>query len=363
MLKERRNVYLLGITSFLNDLSSEIILPILPFFLRSFGATFYGIGFVGGLIDGFGNIAKVFSGYISDLFGKRKALVFSGYLLSQFSKLFLSFTSSTLFASLFIALDRLGKGIRTSPRDALISESKWKSGSAFGFHRAMDTFGAAIGSFFALLLIIYGFEYGRAIIFAALIGFFSIVPIFFVREITKAVRRPRLNFRIKRYISIAIFLGFCNISYMFFLLKASKLGVDVAIALYLLFNVVYALASYPFGILADKFGKAKILSLAYLLFGISAFIMLRDNLIAFLAAFILYALFMAVAEAQQRALASDLSISKGFGIGAYHFAYGTSTIFANVLAGFIAEFSINYVFIYISATSFLASLIYSNLKI
>ncbi len=355
-MSERRNVYLLSLTSFLNDLSSETILSILPFFLKSFGATFYGIGLIGGLIDGLGNIAKVFSGYVSDFFGKRKPLVFFGYFISQVSKLCLSFSSSTLFAGAFISIDRLGKGTRTAPRDALISESKWKSGTAFGFHRAMDTFGAVIGSLIALILVFHGIKFSGAIVYAALIGFLAIIPIIFVKE-TGKIKKPVLGFKMKKYVAFAAFLGFCNVSYMFFMLKAAKLSIELAIALYLLFNVIYALTSYPFGILADKIGKAKVLSLAYIMLSISAILMTRVNLIAFILAFSFYGLFMAVAEAQQRALASDLSISKGFGIGAFHFTYGTSTILCNILAGAMASFSINYVFVYLSIVAIFASLL------
>ena len=354
---QKRNVYLLGITSFLNDLSSEIILPILPFFLKSFGAPYLGIGLVGGLIEGFSSVAKVFSGYLSDLFGKRKPIVFFGYLISQISKVFLAHSSSTFSAGFFVALDRFGKGIRTSPRDALISESKWESGKAFGLHRSLDTLGATIGSFIALLLIFYGFKYNKAIIFAAIIGFFSIIPIIFVKETGKSVK-PTLDLKIKKYIAFALFFGFCNISYMFFLLKASDFGVEFAVALYLLFNSVYAFASYPFGVLSDRFGKTKLLSLAYAFLSISALFMIQNSLEFFVVAFILYGLFVAISDAQQRAFASELSISKGFGIGAFQFSYGISTIFGNTLMGFIAELSVDYVFMYLTLVSLIAAVIY-----
>jgi len=354
---QKRNVYLLGITSFLNDLSSEIILPILPFFLKSFGAPYLGIGFVGGIIEGFSSVAKVISGYFSDLFGKRKPIVFLGYLISQISKALLAHSSSTISASFFVALDRFGKGIRTSPRDALISESKWDSGKAFGLHRSLDTLGATLGSFIALLLITYGFGYSKAIIFAAIIGFLSVIPIVFVKETGRATK-PVLDIGIRKYTAFAIFLGFCNVSYMFFLLKASYFGVEFAIALYLLYNVVYALTSYPFGILSDKFGKTKILSLAYALLSISSLFMLRNSLEFFVAAFILYGLFMAISDAQQRAFASELSVSKGFGIGAFQFSYGISTIIGNTLVGFIADISPNYVFVYLALVSLIASVVY-----
>ncbi len=358
-----RNVFLLGVVSFLNDMSSEIILPILPFFLKGFGAGYAGIGIVGGLIDGFGNLVKVFSGYISDRIGNRKHMVFSGYLISQVSKLALSFSNSTAIAGLFVTLDRVGKGIRTSPRDALLAESGMKSGKAFGFHRMMDTLGAVLGTSFSLLLVYLGFQYGRAILIAAAIGFIAVIPLVFVKETAHPVKKPEITFRLKKFTLFSFFVGLSNISYMFFLLKAETLGVQTAIGFYLIFNVVYALFSYPFGILAEKIGKPRSLSLGYLFMTLSSLSMFYgQSFYMLMLGFIMYGLFMSVVEAQQRAFASDLSISYGFGIGTYHFVFGISTIIGNIIAGLIADVSLGLVFAYSALMSFIIALLYSLLR-
>ena len=358
-----RNVFLLGFVSFLNDMSSEIILPILPFFLRGFGAGYAGIGAVGGIIDGFGNLVKVFSGYLSDRIGNRKMMVFSGYLLSSISKLILSFSGSTASAGALVTLDRIGKGLRTSPRDALLAESGMKSGKAFGFHRMMDTLGAVMGTSLSLLLVYLGFEYGNAIFIAAAIGFFAVVPLIFVRETGYPVKKPEITFRLKKFSLFSFFVGFANISYMFFLLKAGDLGVQTAVGMYLVFNIIYALFSYPFGILADKIGKTKSLSLGYLIFTVSSILMYYGETFYYLLmGFVFYGLFMSVVEAQQRAFASDLSISYGFGIGTYHFIFGISTIAGNIIAGMIADISLSLVFAYSAVMSLIISVCYAAIK-
>ncbi len=358
-----RNVFLLGVVSFLNDMSSEIILPILPFFLRGFGAGYTGIGIVGGLIDGFGNLVKVFSGYISDRIGNRKHMVFSGYLISQISKLALSFSGSTAVAGLFVTLDRVGKGIRTSPRDALLAESGMKSGKAFGFHRMMDTLGAVLGTSFSLLLVYMGFQYKNAIFMAAAIGFFAVIPLIFVTETAHPVKKPKITFRLKKFTLFSFFVGLANISYMFFMLRAEILGVQTAIGFYLVFNITYALLSYPFGIIAEKIGKPRSLAAGYIFMTLASLLMFYgETFHILLSGFVMYGLFMSVVEAQQRAFASDLSTSYGFGIGTYHFVFGISTIIGNVVAGVIADISLTLVFAYSALMSFIAAICYTLLR-
>ncbi len=357
-----RNVVLLGFVSFLNDMSSEIIHSILPFFLRGFGSTFTGIGIVGGLLEGFGSIFKIVSGYISDRIGKRNGIVFSGYLISQVSKISLSLASTTPLVGILVTLDRIGKGIRTSPRDALLAESGIKSGRAFGLHRMMDTFGAVVGTVLALYFIRIGFSFSKTILSAGLIGFLALIPLIFIVETAFPIKKPRLTFELKRYAIFSLFMGLSNISYMFYMLKVEEFGIETAIELYFLFNIIYAVFSYPFGLFSDKFGKAKSLSLSYLFLALSSFLMMQNSVHAFFSAFILFGLFKSVSEAQQRALASDLSDAKGFGIGTYHLIYGISTVLGNIAIGMLADVSYSFVFIYLAAISSLVAMLYLLIK-
>jgi len=158
---------------------------------------------------------------------------------------------------------------------------------------------------------------------------------------------------------VVVLAGLCHISYMFYLIKASIVSVDVAFILYLIYNVIYAGFSYPAGVLADKIGKSKILGLSYFIFATSLVLMTFDGIPYFLLAFVLYGVFMSVSEAQQRALASDLARSQGFGLGAYHLSFGTAIVFGNVLAGGLAEFlSLNAAFTFASLLAFVTALLY-----
>lgn len=169
------NVLLLGIVSFLNDLSSEMIMPILPMFITALGGTGLIVGLIGGLRDSISSILKVFAGYWSDKSGKRKAFVSSGYLTSALFKLFLPLSIVWQHILIFASLEWIGKGLRTAPRDAIIADSIPKErGKGFGIHRAMDTSGAVAGSIVVFLLFwFFGFSFKSIILIAAILAFLS----------------------------------------------------------------------------------------------------------------------------------------------------------------------------------------------
>ncbi len=363
MKSTKENVLLLGIVSLLNDLSSEIILPILPFFLKSLNASNLSIGLVGGIIDGMSNIVKAISGYISDKIKRRKLIVFIGYTVSQFSKMGLSFSYSPISISSFVTLDRIGKGIRTSPRDAIIAESTKNRGRAFGLHRMMDTSGAVFGTIFAIILIESFGNFRQPIFFAAILGFIALIPLFFVKDTGMFVKSIELGLRLRKYLIAISFIGLSHVSYMFFLLKASQISVEFSIVLYLLYNIVYATFSYPIGVLADKYGRERMLSLAYLFFSFASILMLTSFVVSFIVAFILYGFFMSISEAQQRALASDIAKAQGFGIGSYHFFFGISSLIGNLIAGILAQlYFYEVVFVYSFIMSTLSAVLYAFMK-
>jgi MFS family permease len=362
-----RNVKLLGLVSFLNDLSSEIILPILPFFLTSLNISAIGIGLVAGIIDGFSNVMKAVSGYFSDIKGKRKPLIFAGYALSQFSKLALALSSNLTYASIFTALDRVGKGIRTSPRDALIAESASLRGKAFGFHRAMDTLGAVLGTVIAIVFIqILESNYKNIILIASLIGFLSLIPLAFVFETARKHPRSKivLGLRLRKFLILSAIFGLANISYMFFILRASQHGVLFALTLYLLFNIVYAVLAYPIGSFSDKVGKQKVAAFGYAMLAIAGLMIISGKFIQLILAFLLFGVFMASSDAVQRSIAAEVAKAKGFGIGAFHFVFGMSTLIGNVIYGFILQYyGFEPVFLFAALMAFISSLIYILVKI
>jgi MFS family permease len=151
-----RNIILLGIVSFLNDVSSEMIIPILPLFIAAVGGGGLIVGLIGGLQESIASIVKVLAGYWSDHMGRRKPLVFGGYLISTCFKLLLAFATRWPHILFAVSCERIGKGIRTAPRDAIIADSMPEArGTGFGIHRAFDTFGAIIGSITVLLLLYF----------------------------------------------------------------------------------------------------------------------------------------------------------------------------------------------------------------
>ena len=178
------NVILLGVVSFLNDASSEMIMPILPMFIGALGGTGLVVGLVGGLRESISSILKIICGYWSDKTGKRKILVCSGYLISSVFKLFLAFAKTWEHILIFVGLERVGKGLRTAPRDAIIADSMPKErGKGFGIHRSLDTSGAILGSIVVFLLFWFlGFDFKSIILIAGIIAFLSLVPLHFVKE-------------------------------------------------------------------------------------------------------------------------------------------------------------------------------------
>ena len=371
------NVILLGVVSFLTDISSEIIFPILPMFIAALGGTGLIIGLIGGLADSISSLLKVFSGYWSDRIGKRLPFVFSGYGLSGVSKILLSFSSVWQHAVIFVSLERVGKGLRTAPRDAIIAESsRGQRGKAFGVHRAMDTSGAVIGSGIAFVLVYYlGLNFQTIIFAAGIIGFFALIPLLFLKEKKKkpveislkiSLKALPKNFRI--FLITATIFALGNFTYMFFILKAQAaffdpgMAIAMPILLYAWFNLVYAAFSIPAGIFSDRIGRRKVLASGYVLFAATCTgFMFSDSLILFIIFFALYGITYALIDGNQRAYASDLIPEKlrGTGLGTFHTSIGLAALPASIIAGGLWEyFGSDVTFIYGAGLSIIAAILF-----
>lgn len=346
-----RNVALLAATSFLADVSGEMLMAVLPFLLVAQGASGAAVGLVGGVTDAVGHLLKPFAGRLADRSGRRKPLIVGGYLLAAIARLGVALAAAWQASLVFRAADRVGKGMRTAPRDALLAESAPREarGRAFGLHRAADTAGAVVGVALALAgLALLGESTQtaqRIVLVGALIGLLTAVPLFFVREVdhrahesAAMVEPPSPRFAL--YVSIAGIFALGNVSYLFFLLRAADAtgGAVGAVALYLLFNLAYVAAAYPIGKLADRTGKPRLLLAGWALFAATCVLFaLRPSLPLAIAGFVLMGLAFAGFESVQRAMAADLagSAQRSTRLGAFHATVGLSTVAGGIVAGLL----------------------------
>lgn len=375
MKKISPNVILLGIVSFLNDMSSEMIAPILPLFIASLGGAGIAIGLIGGIRESVTSLLKVVSGYISDKTGKRKVLVFSGYFLSSAFKVLLALSKTWQQVLLFVGFERVGKGVRDAPRDAIIAQSMpQEKGKAFGIHRALDSTGAILGSILALILFWFmGLEFKTIIFISAAIAFTSLIPIPFVKEKKEKVKKIELKTtlfalpkRLKMFLVIAALFSLANFSYMFFILKAQKLfgaggAVGIPIMLYVLFKIFYAGSSIPFGTLSDKIGREKVLLMGYTLFAIMTIgFAFLHSLSMYIVLFAAYGVVKGIVDGNQRAFVSDLSKQSALGtsLGAYHTVNGLFALPASLIAGILWGITPAATFLYGAIVSTLAALLF-----
>jgi MFS family permease len=367
-----RNVIILSIVSFLNDLSSEMIMPILPMFLESLGATGKIVGLVGGIRDGISGLLKVLCGYWSDKTGKRKIFVYAGYGISSVFKLLLGLSKTAGGAVVFSSMERVGKGLRTAARDAIIAESvdPAQRGKSFGIHRGMDSAGAVLGAGVAFLFLQFtGLGFGAIIIISAVIGLASLVPLRFVSE----PEAPRQNAKLKLglsilprplklFIFVAAIFALGNFSYMFFVLRAQHLfeghwRTTAPILLYVLFNIFQSALAVPLGLLSDKIGRQKVLIFGFGLFAAVSFgFAFCNSLPLYVILFALYGVVFAAVDGTERALVSDLAgyDSRATALGTYSTITGLAALPAGIVAGFLWDKSPDYTFIFGGVTAIAA---------
>ena len=346
-----KNVFVLGLVSFFNDVASEMIYPLVPIFLTSIlGAPVAIVGLIEGIAESAASVLKVVSGWLSDKWRKRKPFVVAGYSFSAISKILLSLAFSwpvVLFARF---IDRFGKGTRTSARDALITESSENlvRGRAFGFHRALDTLGAVVGPLIALLAIHFLDNKFRLIFFLAFIPAFIgiLLLLFFVKEKKKeANSSPTFHFNwrnldpsFKIFLLISFIFALGNSSDAFLILRAQNLGLSVILVVlaYVLFNFTYAIFSIPAGIISDKIGPRKVLLAGFLLFSaVYLFFGLAHSSLLLWLLFPVYGIYMALTEGVGKAYISNLVPQEktGTAFGVYQTTIGLTTFFASLIAG------------------------------
>jgi len=376
-----RNVFSTGLVSFFMDVSSEMIYPLVPLFLANvLGVNMAMIGLIEGIAESTASLLKVFSGWFSDRTRQRKSLMLAGYAISTLSRPIMAMSGvwQQVLASRFT--DRLGKGIRTAPRDAIIAEATQSThlGRAFSFHRAMDTMGAVVGP--AITFFLLGFfnnDYRKIFWLSMVPGMIAVILIIlFIQEKKRQPKpeaeRPRLSldhfdWKVKFFIVIATLFALGNSSDAFLILRAQQIGIPALTipVVYLVFNLVYSLSAIPAGMAADRFGKKRIILLGFVLFaGLYYGFAVAKDASTIWVLFGLYGLFMGFTEGIQKAFLATIIPPdfKATAFGVYAAAVGLAMLPASLIAGWLWDHvSPAAPFYFGAATATLAALLFSVL--
>ena len=361
------NVFFLGIVSLLTDVSSEMIFTLVPLFLRNvLKAPFTAIGLIGGLSESIDAIFRIFSGWFSDKIGRRKLLAVLGYSISTVAKPFM-YLASSWGAVLGIRFgDRIGKGIRTSSRDALIADSvsAGERGKGFGLHRAMDTFGAVLGLVIAAIIIYLvqggGLELSlKTYQWLVLVGVMPavlavLVLLIFVREKAKkpppssssgtglSSGRPTAGFdtRFKVFLAVMAIFTLGNSSDFFVILRVQNLEAPLiqVILMLVLFNATYVAVSLPAGILSDRLGRRRVITLGWFIYALVYLgFAVASSIWQVWLLFACYGIYYGIVEGVARAFVADLVVEekRGTAYGLYHGVVGLTLLPASLIAGWL----------------------------
>lgn len=358
-----KNVFALSLVSLLNDTSSEIIYPLLPAFLfLTLGATPFAIGLIEGFAESIASVLKLFSGYLSDKFGNRKLPVFFGYSLAAVTRPFLAFVTSWPQVLVVRMTDRVGKGIRGAPRDALIAQDvpAERRGLAFGFNRAADHLGAVIGPVVAFVLLSYlaadpssptAREYQRVFLYASIPVVFGLfVIVFFVREEKKAVAAEdgipikfslsEFDGNFKKFLFVVALFTLSNSTDAFLLLRAEQAGIAPAMLplLWMALHFSKVVCSLAGGNLSDRIGRKKTIVAGWIVYAAVyiGFAFVGSAWQAW-ALFIIYGIYFGLTEGVEKALVADMVTEekRGTAYGFYNLAYGITVLPASLLFGFL----------------------------
>jgi len=377
-----RNVFWAGVSSFFMDISSEMVYSLVPIFLSTvLGVNKSLIGVIEGIAETTASMLKMLAGWLSDRLGRRKPLMVFGYSTSTLSRPLLALAGGwgMVLGARFV--DRFGKGVRTAPRDAIVADSceKKELGRSFGFHRAMDQFGAVIGPGLAFLILAFRPEDYRMVFWISLApGAVCVaVIVFFIHDRKKrtvaaqavrppvvletpvpgaapdagppsdgktagATRRERLGGLLLAYLLVTGVFALGNSSDAFLILRAQDLQVDTVMIplLYLMFNLIYSALSIPAGLLADRIGRRKVALIGFVVFAIAyAWMAAARSQAAAWGVFAVYGVYMAIADGNGRALLAEFSPGgrHGTAFGAYHMVVGLAALPASVIAGLLYD--------------------------
>ncbi len=352
-----RTVKILSFVSLLNDIASEMLYPVMPVYLKSIGFSVILIGVLEGIAEAVAGISKGYFGSLSDRIGQRLPFIKWGYLLSALSKPLLAIAKLPTFVFSARTIDRLGKGIRTGARDAMLSDEATTEtkGAVFGFHRSLDSLGAVIGPLIALVYLYYApAQYKPLFFFAFIPGILSFFLLFFIKNNKPNARVDKKAYSFwlfinywkissKQYkqlsIGIILFTLF-NSSDYFLLLKMKDVGLNdiYVIGIYIMYNCLYALLSYPLGKLGDQIGLKKVFLFGLLLFAlVYAGMAFNTSVYIYLLLFIIYGIYAAATDGISKAWISNICYKSetGTAIGTMAAFQSIATMIASSTAGII----------------------------
>jgi len=352
-----RNVVILGIVSLLNDAASEMIYPLLPAFLTSvLGAGPAALGAIEGVAESTASFLKLYSGYVSDRMKRRKNWIVAGYSLSNIIRPLIAVAGSWVQVLVLRFSDRVGKGLRTSPRDALIADSTppESRGAAFGFHRALDHGGAIVGPLLATgLLVVFHNSIPAIFLLSFIPGTLAVLLLIVGLREQEVVRAggdtKSFNIRsawnempggFRRYLLIILLFTLGNSSDAFLLVKAQALGVPLALlpTLWVVLHAVKMAFSVPGGVLSDRMGRKAVIVAGWVVYALvyAGFAAAGEQWHVW-ALFTVYGIYFGLTEGVEKALVADLAPAhlRGSAFGLYHLAVGLGAFPASLLFGLL----------------------------
>lgn len=368
-----RNIFYTGLNSFFTDTSTKMIYSVMPLFLMSIGASKTQISLIEGIAESTASIMKALSGFWSDKIGKNKPFMIIGYATTALITPLYAFVINPIQVLVLRFIERLGKGVRTAPRDSLISASikKNETGKSFGFHKMMDNSGAILGPLLASSILFFRpGDFKTIFILAAIpaiIGVFIIIFLIKEKKKQEKVTRSKVAFKHlpKNYYIFLFIIGVFtlgNSTDSLMLIRLSETGINESFVplIYMIFNTVSVLLAVQIGKLSDKIGRVKLIILGFLIY---SFVYLMfgafNNVTVFILMFVLYGVYSALTDTCQKALVSDLvnKDMKGTGFGLYHAVLGIMLLPASAIGGYLYDnVSPSATFYFGSSLSFIAAI-------